>query len=362
MYANGGDDTEESQLKAMVSVAANWMTPSGDLGFAGRAGAQKIIVWAGDYWGHIAGDESWSSCVPPDGYYPSLDAAIAALNTQGIQVFGLNIFDATWGINYPYPGYFSQTAPVAQQDAVTSATGGLSFYSVGSGGPSISDAIVASITGGVETLNNITLNLSGSTGGFIIDPLSQTLIGSFTADDSPVTGSFSFNATAPGIEGAEAAFDMVLLGNGAELDRVTVTLKVSSNTAPDVSGVYPSMDCLGLASHKMAAVQILGVTDADGDPVTITITGITSDEPTATVLGAGGVNHAPDADGVGTDTAYLLGERSAQGDGRVYVISFLASDGMGGVTAGSVAVKVPKKMGTCEAVDSGQLYDATAIN
>jgi hypothetical protein len=39
--------------------------------------------------------------------------------------------------------------------------------------------------------------------------------------------------------------------------------------------------------------------------VTITIDSITSDEPTISDRGSGSKKHAPDADGVGTDTALL---------------------------------------------------------
>jgi hypothetical protein len=363
MSAGGGADGPESQLKAMVNIAGNWLTPTGDLGFAGRPTAQKILIWAGDYTGHIAGDEGGSSGTPPAGYYPTLDATIDALNAQGILVFGLNTYGSGSGINAPYGGLSGQTDPVQQEDAITSATGGMSFYSVGTGGPDINDAIVGAITGGVETLTNITMSLDGSSGTFVIDPTSQTIIGVWTADDSPVSGSFSFDATAPLPEGTEVTFDMVLLGNGAELDRVPVTLKVWSNTPPDTDDAYPSFDCLRLPFHQFIPITILGVTDPDGDEVTIMITGITSDEPTATAKGAGGPAHAPDAMGVGTDVALLRSERSALGDGRVYVINFVAIDTEGEGTEGSVSVVVPKVPRRCNtAVDSGQLYDATVEN
>ena len=58
--------------------------------------------------------------------------------------------------------------------------------------------------------------------------------------------------------------------------------------------------CLWPPNHKFVDGEILGVTDPDGDLVTITITAITSDEPTATDKGSGGAKHAPDASGVGT--------------------------------------------------------------
>jgi hypothetical protein len=110
----------------------------------------------------------------------------------------------------------------------------------------------------------------------------------------------------------------------------------------------------------MKTVSIVGVTDADGDPVTITILSITSDEATDTG-GSGGPGHSPDASGVGTNRASLRAERAGGGDGRVYEITFLADDGNGGQTQGSVFVKVPhdNKSKVCTAVDSGQIYDPT---
>jgi len=145
---------------------------------------------------------------------------------------------------------------------------------------------------------------------------------------------------------------------------------VTVNNNPDCSDAYASCEgyesnCLSPSNHQMVPVHILGVTDPDGDPVTIIVNTITSDEPTATAKGAGGSKYAPDADGAGTDTAIVRAERSANGDGRVYVINFTANDGQGGLCPGSVVVLVPKgtsKTTDCPAVDNGQKYDATKIN
>jgi streptogramin lyase len=135
-----------------------------------------------------------------------------------------------------------------------------------------------------------------------------------------------------------------------------------SNQPPNVTDAYPSIDCLWPPNHKFVDITIEGVTDPDSDEVTITITKITSDEPTATIEGAGGAKHAPDASGVGTDTASLRAERSGTGNGRVYEITFVASDGIA-ETEGSVLVKVPHdQSGDCVSIDSGQNYDATEIN
>lgn len=135
------------------------------------------------------------------------------------------------------------------------------------------------------------------------------------------------------------------------------------NTPPDVSKAYPSIGCLWPPNHKFVNVTIEGVTDPDGDTVTITITKITSDEPTASIDGDGGAKHAPDASGVGTGTASLRAERSGKGNGRVYEITFIASDGYGGETEDSVTVCVPHDASkACSCVNDGQNYDATQIN
>jgi hypothetical protein len=105
-------------------------------------------------------------------------------------------------------------------------------------------------------------------------------------------------------------------------------------------------------------VSVAGVTDPDGDPVSITITGITQDEPLQGLRGAG--RRCPDADGAGTATASLRTERIGRRDGRVYHISFTAADGRGGTCAGLVTVCVPhdQRLGhVC--IDQGPLVDST---
>jgi streptogramin lyase len=135
------------------------------------------------------------------------------------------------------------------------------------------------------------------------------------------------------------------------------------NQPPDVTNAHPSIDCLWPPNHKFVDITIEGVTDPDGDVVTITVTNITSDEPTTVIDGAGGAEHAPDARGVGADTASLRAERSGTENGRVYEITFAASDGIA-ETMGNVTVCVPhdRRKGSCDCIDDGQNYDATGIN
>jgi hypothetical protein len=127
------------------------------------------------------------------------------------------------------------------------------------------------------------------------------------------------------------------------------------NRPPDCSGAVANPDVMWPPNHKLVPVEILGVTDPDGDPVAITVTGITQDEPTN---GQGDGDTSPDGVGVGTSQPQVRAERAGTRNGRVYVISFRADDGKGGSCNGSVKVSIPHdKKGT--AIDDGQTYDST---
>lgn len=128
------------------------------------------------------------------------------------------------------------------------------------------------------------------------------------------------------------------------------------NRDPDCSAARPSIAELWPANHRMVSVNILGVTDPDaGDKVAITIDKITQDEP---VNGAGDGDTAPDG-AINGSRAQVRAERSGSGNGRVYTISFTASDGRGGTASGIVKVSVPHDQGKGKvAVDDGQTYSS----
>lgn len=104
-------------------------------------------------------------------------------------------------------------------------------------------------------------------------------------------------------------------------------------------------------------MSVQGVTDPNGDPVTIKISAITQDEP---VNGLGDGDTAPDGFGVGTAQAQLRKERSGIGNGRVYALWFQADDGKGSTCGGTVRVGVPHDQGQGSTpIDDGQNYDST---
>jgi hypothetical protein len=134
---------------------------------------------------------------------------------------------------------------------------------------------------------------------------------------------------------------------------VTSVLTVG-NQPPQCGLATPSLDTLWPPDHKMTEAQILGVTDPDGDPVTIRVDGVTQDEPTD---GLGDGDTAPDATGVGASSAFLRSERSGTGNGRVYAIAFTAQDGRGGACQGIVNVCVPHSPGR-SCVNDGTSFDS----
>lgn len=208
-----------------------------------------------------------------------------------------------------------------------------------------------------------------ATGGGTYDSVSHTVtwnIGTLSAGAAQQCVQLVVNVDTTATPGSTVSNSATIDSDETPPTTVNEDTEVCPNRPPDVSEAYPSIDCLWPPNNKFVDITIGGVTDPDGDDVTITIANITSDEPSASIKGAGGAKHAPDADPdcIGTATARLRAERSGNGNGRVYEITFVASDGMGGESEGCVIVCVPHdpRKGTCECIDDGQNYDATEIN
>jgi hypothetical protein len=129
------------------------------------------------------------------------------------------------------------------------------------------------------------------------------------------------------------------------------------NQPPVCGGATADPSVLFPPNHRMRPIAIQGVTDPDGDPVTLTVDRITQDEPVCGHTGEG----QPDGAGVGTATPSVRAERRGHGDGRVYEITFTASDGRGESCSAAIQVGVPKHPGR-PALDSGQSFDSTVVS
>jgi CSLREA domain-containing protein len=194
----------------------------------------------------------------------------------------------------------------------------------------------------------------------LLGPLANN--GSPTDTHLPGAGSPALDAAdsavcaAPPVNGEDQRFISRPQGTGCDIGAVEV--EVVLNAPPVCSGATPSVARIWPPDHKMAQVSIQGVTDPDGDAVTIVIDQVRQDESTN---GAGDGNTCPDAQGLGTATASVRAERNGQGNGRVYTLSFTATDEQGATCQGSVQVCVPHSSGgSC--VNGGPLNDSSVCS
>jgi len=168
------------------------------------------------------------------------------------------------------------------------------------------------------------------------------------------TATPSFTAPFVGLGGADLEFQLTVGDGygGTATDRVIIHVQ-NINDPPIASAAQPTTATLWPPNHGMLAVGITGVTDV-GNNATITITEVTQDEPTN---GLGDGDTAIDAIINGDGTVLLRAERSGKGDGRVYRISFTASD-LEGSSSGMVTVSVPQSVKK-PAIDSGGTFNST---
>ena len=178
------------------------------------------------------------------------------------------------------------------------------------------------------------------------------------------TGAFGWtpNYTQAGTYGV--TFHVTDPSGASDSSTATITvvdLPQNVNRDPDCSHARPSISEIWPPDHKKTVViEILGVTDPDGDPVSISITKILQDEPTNTL---GDADTWVDGGGIGTSRGWVRAERSGTpkipGNGRVYEIFFTVTDGKGGWCSNSVKVGVPHDQGKGPAIDDDIRYDST---
>jgi hypothetical protein len=161
--------------------------------------------------------------------------------------------------------------------------------------------------------------------------------------------------TAPRVDagGETLLFGLVVSDGLCESDLAEVAVTVKNSDAPplcEIARANPVI--LWPPTHKLMTVEIAGISDPDNDPVMIHIIGVTQDEP---MVGLGDGDTSPDA--VITEGKLLLrAERSGTGNGRVYVVTFEATDNGGESCVGKVRVTVPHDRKDTSTPDDGQKY------
>lgn len=166
----------------------------------------------------------------------------------------------------------------------------------------------------------------------------------------------TFVAPPVGPGGATLVFQLrVDDGLGGQATDEASVLVQNVNDPPACEAARPSPSSLWPPNHKLMLVRIVGVSDPDNNPVTVTTIGVTQDEP---VNGLGDGDTSPDAMWK-KETLLLRAERAGGGNGRVYRVRFQATDGQGGSCTGAVTVCVLHDRGHGKVcVDDGQQYDS----
>ena len=291
----------------------------------------------------------------------TVQATVTALNALGIRVLGMGP-GATGPTASPGPS-FSPSVLLSALARLTGAVDGGGtplVFSIGAGGAALSAAIVAAILTTVTAPVDITLANSALPAGLSlsftpsqVDDVVPGEMASFslvlTGDGTPINGTFDLN--------------FVDVNGETVLGTIPVTVECpTGNAAPVCTAAAAGPSQLWPPNHKLVPINISGVTDPDGDTVTIVATSVTQDEP-LTGRGRGAGNTSPDASIDASGAVAVRSERNGNprtpGDGRVYHISFTATDPSGAACSGIVDVCVPHDQGNGNfCVDGGPLFSS----
>src|SRR5262249_54164775 len=107
-----------------------------------------------------------------------------------------------------------------------------------------------------------------------IDP---TVFSLNTGESTDVTVQLQPALTA--VPGTSDTLTVNVVSTGASNFAVVTSVVMPPNQLPDCSEAQPSATKLSRREHELIPVSILGVTDPDGDPVSIRIDQIMQDEP-----------------------------------------------------------------------------------
>lgn len=250
--------------------------------------------------------------------------------------------DTAWGPAFQSPTFSAGTGEVISVDWRVSALGGY----CGIGDPSTGD--------------------DGLGRAYLMDASDDMQVATFF-DYGPICGATTWDTASVIVPAFGDYYLLLQVGSydatsggvvGAQLDVDNI---VSSNSPPDCSGAVAGPNMLWPPNHKYSDIGIFGVTDPEGDAITLNVDSVFQDELTNTDYDG---DTCPDATGIGTATASVRAERVGgefgyEGDGRVYWIGFTATDEYGATCSSTVKVSVPHDKKT-PAGDAGPLFDSTS--
>lgn len=307
------------------------------------SGAVKLLVVLGDSIPHDpAQSTTFPSCFDtyadpgPDGIVGTADDLFTKPTLDGMVTNNVKLLFVNYGSD-------------ACHHELATYTGG-SDVSSGSGG-SLASQIVTLVQTAAAHIGSVTLQVSPAGFASWVSESPAPPYGPLTA---PVDFGWDETITAPAATPAGLySFDVNVVADGATRATQHVTVRV--NSPPACTGASAGPD-LWPPNHKLSdARSITGVTDPDGDPVSIHVDSIFQDEPT-NGLGDGDTGPA-DATILGANSFNVRAERSGTANGRVYYVNFTATDAFGGTCSGTATIGVPHDQASAP-VGDGQLFNS----
>lgn len=336
MTAGGGGDYPEAQNLVMAKAATDdpalW-----------RPNSRKFVVLITDAPPHGAAASGFQSCSDTSSDPHGLTTSTAVANLAAAQ---RTLFTVT-------PSSVMGSLMVGCYNDITAASmPGSVQQPLGS---NIGTQIQALIEAASATVSDVHLEVAGTNADAAWIEFSPAAKGPLS---TPASIPFTAKVTVPaGTNAGDHPFDIIALADGGDIGHQKLTVTVPPGNAPPVcTGATAAQPTIWAPNHRMVKVDVRGLSDPEAGPVKVTFTDVTQDEP----LNASGDGHTtPDASiDTGGSTAQVRAERSGNGDGRVYALSFTASDNAGGTCSGSVKVAVPHDGRGAVANDSGQAYSS----
>lgn len=365
--AYGGWDGSEAQLFALDRLANDADPLGGTIGW--RDGAEKIIVWFGDWPGHDPICDIFTGL----GYDITEVTVTADLVAEDMHVVA---FSTTTGYGLDYDPDYSATdysgiaygctpnGTPGQATRITDATGGMLLSGVGS--TELADAIVDLVTEAVGTIDEVTLVESATLTGLVTDITDTTAggcVGIHPTTDTDCT--FDVDFASECVDGGETvAGTLDVMADGGWVVSQDVTIEIEDCCeAPVVETVDLEM---WPPNHKyqwfdLSDCATVTTEDCDGSTMDVdavgTITSVSSDEP-EDLVGNGDGNTSNDMLITGPASFALRAERAGGRNGRVYTVEFEVTNQAGDVTESACTISVPHD-DTKAAVNDGTAYTVT---
>jgi hypothetical protein len=222
--------------------------------------------------------------------------------------------------------------------------------------------VAANDTYGVESNHTLSVSAPGVLGNDRDgdnDPLTASLVSGVAHGTLTLKSDGSFNYTPQPDYAGQDTFTYSIADGFGGSDTAVVAINIHAvNRPPDCSSAFASPISVWAPNGDLYPVGVEGVSDPDGDVVTVTFTGIWQDEP----VSSNGPDGFISSNG---SLAQVRAKRAGNGDGRVYHLYFTASDPSGLSCTGKVRVAIVSHDQAnninIDQIDQGPLYDSTRV-